>query len=298
MREGVRWTNLSLRGMAKKLAERGFRISVNVVTQLLAKHHLGRRKAQKKRASKRHPQQDRQFHIIADYRTCYEFSGNPILSVDTKKKELIGDLFRGGHTYTQKIIETLDHDYPSLANGVIYPHGIYDLIRNHGHLNVGTSHDTSAFACDSIAYWWQTFGRLHYPLANSLLLLCDGGGSNASNRYVFKYGVEQLANRIGLEIRVCHYPPYQSKYNPIEHRFFPHVTRACSGVIFHSVTTALDAMAQTFTTKGLTTTIHLLKGEYPTGQKVPKNYKKTIGILFDNILPKWNYRAIPSKEGS
>lgn len=130
------------------------------------------------------------------------------------------------------------------------------------------------------------------------MLLADGGGSNAANRYVFKYALEQLANDIGLEIRVCHYPAYQSKYNPIEHRFFPHVTRACSGVIFDSVATALNAMAQTCTTKGLTTTIHLLEGDYPTGQKAPKDYKKTMRIVFDDILPKWNYRAIPSKQGS
>jgi hypothetical protein len=298
MREGVLWTNLSLRRLARELAIRGFRVSVKVVSQLLEKHGLGRRKALKKRAFKKHPQQDRQFQIIAEYRRIYEESGNPILSIDTKKKELIGQFFRSGQTYTQKVIETLDHDYPSQGKGAIYPHGLYDLQRNHGHLNVGTSHDTSQFACDSIAYWSEHFRRSHYPEATSLLALCDGGGSNASNRYVFKYGLEKLADRIGLEIRICHYPPYESKYNPIEHRFFPHVTRACNGVIFHTVETALEAMAQTGTTKGLTTTVHLLEGDYKTGEKAPKGYKKTMRIVFDEELPKWNYRAVPSKEGS
>jgi hypothetical protein len=298
MRQGVLWTNLSLRRLAKKLVERGFRVSVKIVVQLLDKHHLGRRQALKKRSLKHHPQQDRQFQIITAYRAAYAAAGNPIASMDTKKKEFIGNFFREGHTYTQKIVETLDHDFPSLASGVIFPHGIYDLQRNHGHLNLGTSHDTSQFACDSIAYWWQTFGQLHYPQATSLLLLCDGGGSNATKRYVFKHALEKLADRIGLEIRVCHYPPYESKYNPIEHRFFPHVTRACAGVIFTTVTTALDAMAETHTTKGLTTTVHLLEGDYPTGQKAPKNYKKTMRIVFDDELPAWNYRAIPAKEGS
>jgi hypothetical protein len=298
MRQGVLWTNLSLRRLAKELAARGFRVSVEVVSQLLDKHQLGRRKALKKRSQKHHPQRDRQFQIIAHYRSLYERSANPILSIDTKKKELLGNLFRTGHLYTQRIVETLDHDYPSLASGVVYPHGLYDVQRNHGHLNVGTSHDTSQFACDSIAYWCEHFRPSLYPHATSLLALCDGGGSNAANRYVFKYALEKLADQIGLEIRVCHYPPYESKYNPIEHRFFPHVTRACDGIIFHNVETALEAMANATTTKGLTTTVHLLSGDYRTGEKAPDNYKKTMQIVFDEELPKWNYRAIPSKTGS
>jgi hypothetical protein len=298
MRPGVLWTNLSLRRLARALATHGFRVSVTVVAQLLRKHHLGHRKALKKRALKHHPHQDRQFHRITHYRRLYEQAGHPILSVDTKKKELLGNFFRAGRAYTQQIVETLDHDFPSLASGVLYPHGLYDLQHNHGHLNGGTSHDTSAFACDSIAYWWEQFGRAHYPQATSLLLLCDGGGSNAANRYVFKYGLEQLADRIGLEIRVCHYPPYESKYNPIEHRFFPHVSRACEGVIFDRAETALEKMAQASTSTGLTTTVHLLAGEYPTGEKAPKHYKKTMRIIFDEELPAWNYRAVPTKQGS
>jgi hypothetical protein len=298
MRAGVLWTNLSLRRLAKELARRGYRVSVKVVIQLLAKHRLGRRKALKKRAHKHHPQRDRQFHIITQYRKLYEAAGNPIISFDTKKKELIGNIHRNGHIYTQTVFETLDHDFPSLASGVIYPHGLYDLQRNHGHLNIGTSHDTSQFACDSIAFWWDTFGRKHYPHATSVLLLCDGGGSNAANRYVFKFGLEQLAQRLGVELRVSHYPPYESKYNPIEHRFFPHVTRACAGVIFHAVETALEKLAQASTTKGLTTTVHLLKGDYPTGDRAPKGYKKTMRIQFDDDLPRWNYRAVPLKQGS
>jgi hypothetical protein len=298
MQAGALWTNLSLRRLAAELTQRGFRVSPPVVVQLLHKHRLGRRKALKKRAFKHHPHSDRQFQNIARLRTLYEQAGNPIFSIDTKKKELIGDLFREGHTYTQETIETLDHDFPTLASGVIYPHCIYDLGRNHGHINLGISHDTSEFACDSLAFAWEHHGRSRYPRATSLLLLCDGGGSNAANRYVFKYGLEKLADRIGLEIRVAHYPPYKSKYNPIEHRFLPHVTRACQGVIFISVETALEKMAQTRTAKGLTTTVHLLEGVYPTGQKAPKNYKKTMRIAFDEDLPKWNYRAVPAKQGS
>ena len=298
MKIGARWTHRSLRGIAAELKRRGFRVSVPVVRQLLRQNGLGRRKALKKRSFKHHPHSDPQFENIAHLRALYESAGNPIFSIDTKKKELIGDLYREGRAYTEKTIETLDHDFPSYASGAIYPHGLYDLQRNHGHINLGISHDTSAFACDSIAFGWEHYGRPHYPHATSLLLLCDGGGSNSASRYVFKYGLEQLADRIGLEIRVAHYPPYKSKYNPIEHRFFPHVTRACQGVIFISVATAIEHMAKTRTNQGLTSSVHLLKGEYPTGEKAPKNYKKNMRIVFDEELPKWNYRAIPSKKGS
>lgn len=298
MREDALRTNLSLRRMAAELERRGFRVSPPVVAQLLRKHRLGRRKALKKRSFKHHPLSDRQFRNIARIRDEYERAGNPVFSVDTRKKELIGDLFREGRAYTRKTVETLDHDFPSLASGVVYPHGLYDVGRNRGHVNLGTSHDTSEFACDSIAFAWENYGRLHYPDAKSLLLLCDGGGGNASNRYVFKHALEKLADRIGLEIRVAHYPPYKSKFNPIEHRFFPHVTRACQGAIFLSVETVLEKMAATSTERGLTATVHLLEGDYPTGQKPPKGYKKNMGILFDEELPQWNYRAVPTKQGS
>ncbi len=298
MKPGVLWTNLSLRKLAKKLADRGFHVSVKVVRRLLDKHRFGRRKAHKTRPLKKHPDRNRQFEIIATYRSHYQASDNPILSIDTKKKELIGNFFREGKAYTQTIVETLDHDYPSHAEGVIYPHGLYDVKRNHGHLNVGISRDTSTFACDSIAYWWETCGRVHFPTATAMLLFCDGGGSNASSRNIFKWRLQQLADRIGLEIRVCHYPPYESKYNPIEHRFFPYVTRACAGVIFTSIEIALKAMSEAETSKGLTTTVHLLEGTYEKGEKAPKDFKKTSRIQFDEELPKYNYRAIPSKHRS
>jgi hypothetical protein len=197
MQAGALWTNLSLRRLAAELRQRGFHVSVPVVVQLLQKHRLGRRKALKKRAFKHHPHSDRQFQNIARLRALYEQAGNPIFSVDTKKKELIGDLFRDGHTYTQETIETLDHDFPTLASGVIYPHCIYDIIRNHGHINLGVSHDTSEFACDSVAFAWEHYGRVHYPQATSLLLLCDGGGSNAANRYCQPQHRQEADLRVG-----------------------------------------------------------------------------------------------------
>jgi Rhodopirellula transposase DDE domain len=134
---------------------------------------------------------------------------------------------------------------------------------------------------------------VHYPTATSVLLLCDGGGSNASNRYVFKAALQTAANRINLEIRVAHYPPYESKYNPIEHRLFPHVTRACQGVVFVSVALVKQLMEKAKTKTGLKVTVDILPGIYPTGVKAPVGFKEAMPIVFDKILPKWNYRALP-----
>jgi hypothetical protein len=298
MRQEVLWTNLSHRQIAAELAKRGFRVSVLVVAQLLRRHHFHHRQAQKRLPLGRHPRRDQQFRIIARLRAEYEASSDPILSIDTKKKELLGPFFRSGSTYTQEAVGAYDHDFPSLAEGVVYPHGIYDVKRNVGHLTLGISHDTSRFACESMAHWWDQYGRAAYPRARSLLLLCDGGGSNSARRYVFKCALEQLADRIGLEIRVAHYPPNASKYNPIEHRFFPHVTRACRGVLFTSLDLVRAKMAATRTATGLRTTVDILTGDYPTGEKAPKDYKKTMRIVFDDELPAWNYRALPRKPGS
>jgi Rhodopirellula transposase DDE domain len=293
--EGVLWTNLSRPKIVEELLRRGFRVSVTVVSQLLERHRLGSRKACKSLPLGRHVHRDRQFQIIADHRMAFMQSPDPIVSMDTKHKEFLGLLFRQGRLYTQRAKRALDHDFPSAAVGVIYPHGFYDIKRNLGHLNLGLSHDTSRFACDSLGAWWERHGRPAYPRARHMLLLCDGGGSNASNRYVFKYHLESLASRIDLEIRVAHYPPYCSKYNPIEHRFFPHVTRACQGLLLTSTEVTSQAMARASTKQGLKTTVDVLTGDYPLKEGYPDEYPKMMRIRFDEELPAWNYRAIPGK---
>jgi hypothetical protein len=293
MRQGVLWTNLTAGEIAKRLADKGTPVSVPVVRQLLQRHGYVRRKAQKRLCKSQHKHRDQQFHNIARLRAEYLASANPILSIDTKKKEFLGNLYRDGKLYTKEELRTLDHDFPSDAEGVIIAHGLYDLKRNHGHLNLGESHDTSRFACDSIALWFQRHGLANYPEATSVLLLCDGGGSNSANRYVFKAALQALANRLGIEIRVAHYPPGCSKYNPIEHRLFCHVTRACQGVVFASRSLVKELMESTRTKTGLWVSVDLLPGDYPVGEKAPVGFKKTMTIVFDDILPRWNYRALP-----
>jgi hypothetical protein len=294
MRAEVKWTNLSRRQIAERLAAMGTPAGRDVVSQLLRKHGYRRRKALKKKTmGRRHPDRNAQFENIARLKREYLAAGSPVISVDTKKKELLGDFYREGTIDTQETIETNDHDFGSAGSGTVIPHGIYDVGRNRGFLHLNTSHDTSELACDSIAAWWEQQGRADYPDARELLVLCDGGGSNSATRYVFKEELQKLANRLGLEIRVAHYPPYCSKYNPIEHRLFPHVTRACRGVIFQTLETVRHYMAKAETTTGLEVKVSILERVYATGRKCAAGFKKSMKIVFDSVLPKWNYRAVP-----
>lgn len=294
MRADVKWTNLSRRQIAKKITKLGTPVSRDVVSQLLRKHRYRRRKAQKKKTmGPRHPARNAQFENIARLKKRYLKAGWPVISVDTKKKELLGDFYRDGTIDTQDTIETNDHDFGSAGMGTVIPHGIYDVARNAGYIHLNTSHDTSELACDSIGAWWEGHGRVAYPRAKKLLVLCDGGGSNSASRYVFKEELQKLSTRLGLEIRVAHYPPYCSKYNPIEHRLFPHVTRACRGVIFRTLETVRYYVSKTETGTGLTVQVGILEKVYQTGRKCAAGFKKSMKIVFDKFLPKWNYTAVP-----
>jgi hypothetical protein len=296
MNADVKWTNLSRRQIAQRMTDLGTPVSRRVVSQLLRKHGYRRRKTQKKKTMGSHPDRNAQFEKIARLKQEYLAAGDPVLSIDTKKKELLGNFHRAGEVETQEPIHTNDHDFVSMGDGWLIPHGLYDVGRNEGFVNLNTSHDTSEMACDSIATWWEKHGRLRYPGGKRLLLLCDGGGSNSASKYLFKEDLQKLANRLGLEIRVAHYPPYCSKYNPIEHRMFAHVSRACRGVVFHTLETARHYIAKTETTTGLKVVVGVLKKVYETGRKYAEGFKETMKIVFDDVLPKWNYTARPQLE--
>jgi len=293
MRDDIQWTNLTQQAIADGLAEDGFRLSRNIVKQLLNKHDYVKRKAQKSQAMGQNCNRNSQFENIARLKQEYWDSSNPILSMDTKKREFLGNFYREGRLYTQSVIKTFDHDFNSAARGLIIPHGLFDLKRNTGYLYLGTSRDTSEFACDNIARWWRCYGRRHYPEAGSLLLLCDSGGSNNASHYLFKEDLEKLTDRIGIVIRVAHYPPYTSKYNPIEHRLFCHVTRACQGVVFESIDLVRTLMANTRTKTGLRVFVKIIDCLYQTGRKYAEDFKENTRIVFDDLMPKWNYTAIP-----
>ena len=208
---------------------------------------------------------------------------------------MLGNLYRDGAIYTVEVQKVFDHDYPHLADGTIIPHGIYDVIKNTAYVNIGTSKDTSEFACDSIRSWWYNQGKEYYCNATSILMLCDSGGSNSYRHYIFKEDLEKLADEIGLEIRVAHYPSYASKWNPIEHRLFCHVTRSLKGVILKSYELVKQLIESTKTKAGLTVKANIIKKTYETGRKYADNYKETMRIVFDEKLGKWNYRAVPLK---
>lgn len=209
-------------------------------------------------------------------------------------------MYRAGYTYTQAPIEVYDHDWASLATGKAIPHGLYDLSENTGYVQIGTSRDTHEFAIDSLRYWWQHHGHARYGTAASLLLLCDGGSSNSARSYLFKAALQELAIELGIDIRAAYYPPYTSKYNPIEHRLFPHLTRATQGVIFDSVNVVKDLMATANTATGLDVFTTVIDKVYETGKKATDELKDSIQIVFDDVLPKWNYTALanPTQIGS
>lgn len=215
------------------------------------------------------------------------------MSMDVKKKELIGNFFRKGKLYTQEVIPVNDHDFPSQAEGKVIPHGLYDIYRNIGYMTLGVSHDTSEFACECVRQWWLNQGKRDYPNSQELLLLCDCGGSNNARYYLFKEDLQKLSDELNIEIRIAHYPPYTSKYNPIEHRLFPHITRACEGVIFKSVERVNDLMKEAKTSTGLKVFSHILDKPFETGRKYADDFKENMKIKFDEYLPEWNYVAIP-----
>ena len=201
MRSEVKWTDLTRREICGFLKERGTPAGKRVVKHLLKKHGYVKRQAQKTQTmGRRHPDRNAQFENIARLKHEYLQAGDPVISMDTKKKELLGNFYRDGKLYAREAIGVFDHDFPGAADGVVFPHGLYDVGKNRGHINLGTSHETSEFACDSLERWWRTEGRRRYPHARRLLLLCDGGGSNSARRYVFKEELQRLAQRLGLEI--------------------------------------------------------------------------------------------------
>lgn len=294
-KENVLWTDLSCTEIKDKLKEKGVKVGRRIIKKLLYKHHFKKRKIQRRRTLKHVENRNEQFEKIAKLKQEYAQSENPIISIDTKKKEPIGDLYRAGEVYSKEEMKSYDHDFANLAEGVAIPHGIYDTKKNTAHINIGTSHDTSEFACDSLKKWWLEIGQHDYPDATSILMLMDGGGSNSSRRYVFKEGLQNLVNEIGVAIRIAHYPPYTSKWNPIEHRLFPHVTRSMQGVMLKDHKMVKDLIEKTRTKTGLKVSASILNKIYEKGKKATKGFKESMKIKFDRFLGRWNYRVCPMR---
>ncbi|MBV8229419.1 MAG: ISAzo13 family transposase [Planctomycetaceae bacterium] len=297
--EALIWTNLTKTEIVDLMQECGSFVSVHIVDQLLDRYNSHERKALRREPLSRHPDRNTQFETIARLKRADLDSADPILSMDLKSRELLGNFFRSGTLLTRQTIRVFDHDFAEFAQGVVLPHGLYDLKQNRGYIHLGTSHETSEFACDCLKDWWERFGRAAYPEAKSILLLCDGGGSNPADTdqgqaHLFRTDVQRLVNALGLEIRVAHYPPYASKYNPIEHRLFPHLTRVCRGVIFHNIDVVAELMRKASTRTGLSVVVDLLDKVYALGRKVSQATKDAVKLVRDTVLPRWNYRILPN----
>lgn len=294
MQDGVRWTNLTRSEIAAGMAKEGFPVSVTIVDRLLDANGFRFRKPQKVKTMAEARDRDAQFKKIARLKADYQRAQQPVLSMDTKSREILGDYARPGRVLSTAPLPAWDHDFPFRRLGVVIPHGLFDLARNEGFMHLGTSHDTSVFAADALWDWWIKHGRRHYPFATKLLLLCDGGGSNGHRRLLFKQEIQDVAQASGLKIRVAHYPPHCSKYNPIDHRLFPHLTRACQGVFLKSAKMLRDLMRRATTSSGLHVFATVVDRFYALGVEVADEFIDNMHVRFDRFLPDWNYVLLPS----
>jgi hypothetical protein len=232
-------------------------------------------------------------HIATQRRMCAQRE-IPLISVDTKKKELVGLFKNAGIVWGRQPRAVRDHDFRSEGIGMAIPYGIYDVEANRGAVFVGTSQDTADFALDAILAWWRTEGSLRYANAAQVFILADNGGSNGSNHHAWKYALQhKLADPFGITVTVCHYPPATSKWNPIEHRLFAQISQNWAGEPLVSYETIVNFIRTTTTDTGLRVTATMLEGDYPTGVKIPKREIKRLSIEPDTICPQWNYTVRP-----
>ncbi len=239
---------------------------------------------------------DQQFGHIKNLRELFATHGLPAISVDTKKKELIGIFKNNGQTWQQKSTKVYDHDFPTHAVGKAVPYGIYDMQKNTGTVFVGHSADTPSFAVECIEKWWIDYGKVQYPEGKELLILADAGGSNSYRSRVWKYRIQkQICDKHGLSVNVCHYPPGSSKWNPIEHRLFSEISKNWGGHPLDSFETVLKYLRTTKTSTGLNVKAHYVRKKYKTGERVSDNQMKGLKIEKHETLSDWNYKLTPLK---
>jgi hypothetical protein len=290
----LQWTNRSPRQIAEEVAKRGFTVSTDTVRLILTDDlGLRRRKACKDEAGGDFEFRDQQFEHIAALRTLYIKQGWPIISIDTKQKELLGNFFRAGTAYTDGQIHVADHDFAPKGALRAIPFGVYDLQRNEGLVLLASGADNGELACHAIERWWLRMGQPHYPSKCPVLVLCDCGGGNAYRSWRFKEDLAWLATRLQRILTIAHYPPYCSKYNPIEHRLFPHVTRAMQGVVLKSMNVVRDCIARTSTATGLRVLVETTHNIYEKGRKTTALFLERMPLILGAILPKLNYQVKP-----
>jgi hypothetical protein len=292
---GLKWTRKTLRKLSRKLTRRGYRVGPDTVRRLLRQRNYALR-VNRKRLTKRHdPDRDRQMKYLARQRRAHQRAGFPVISIDAKQRELIGNFKNPGQAWRTNPLPVWESDYPSEADGVAIPYGIYDVTRNEGFVVVGTSHQTPQFAVAAIRQWWRKVGQHAYVGKNHLLIEADCGGANGNRCWLWKYHLQQLANELGLTITVTHLPTSASKWNPIEHKLFCHIEHNWSGQPLVSYSTVLNYIRTTRTDAGLRCRAYVDTKSYPTGQKITATQKAFITLKPHRVLPRWNYTIEPNQ---
>jgi hypothetical protein len=291
---GIRWTRRTTEKIAQQLAALGIEVCANTVAKLLKELDYRLRVNHKKLSGKKDPDRDAQFAYIAAQRGCFTERGLPIVSVDSKKRELVGNFKNSGPTWCQQPILVNDHDFRSDAEGIALPYGVYDPAANHGCLFVGTTHDTPAFAADNLVRWWNYHGRRRYPHADQLLVLADGGGSNGARTRAWKHALQtKLCDRHRLTVTVCHYPTSASKWNPIEHRMLSELTKNWAGRPLDSYQTIINYARTTRTKTGLWIDAYLIHTHYRTGVKISDAEMNQLRLQPHDTQPVRNYTLSP-----
>ncbi len=293
---GLKWTRKTTAKIAEELGNLGIRVSPKTVAKLLKEMGFSLRANQKKlsRSSVSPKERNEQFIYIAEQRRRFADKGAIIISIDTKKKELVGNFKNDGQVWTRQAAAVDDHDFRSQAKGVAIPYGIYDMLANRGSVFIGISCDTSEFAVDCLAMWYACEGRLHYPNTREVLILADSGGSNGRTRRTWKYWLQKkCCDVFGLTVTVCHYPPGTSKWNPIEHRLFSQVSKNWAGRPLDSYETVLNYIRTTTTKTGLKVNSYLNIAEYKKGQKISDKQMKGLPLTPHSVQPKQNYTLVP-----
>lgn len=294
----LRWTTKSTRHLARELTAMGHAISHSVVGKILHSEGYSLQGTRKVLEGAQHPDRDAQFRYINSLAEQFLATGDPVISVDTKKKELVGRFAQAGREWRPagQPEDVSTYDFPTLADGKAIPYGVYDIADNSAWVSVGVDHDTSVFAVATIEQWWLQMGKDKYPNAHRILITADGGGSNGHRPWLWKLELARLAAVTGLDIITCHYPPGTSKWNKIEHRLFSRITLNWRGQPLETFQTVVNLIANTTTTTGLTVQCRLDPDLYPTKIKVTDQQKKSIPITRHEFHGEWNYTIRSSKE--
>ena len=291
----LRWTCKSTRTLAVELGKQGFAVSPTTVRRLLVKMGYSLQANRKKREGRQHPDRDAQFRHINNRVRAQQRRGEPAISVDTKKKEILGNKKAVGRTYEPKgqPREVDTHDFPDKEKGKVVPYGVYDIHRNEAGVSVGISHDTAEFAVAGIERWWQKLGRKRYPSAKRIVITADSGGSNSSRCRLWKLELQRFADKTGLIVEVTHYPPGTSKWNKIEHRLFCHITQNWRGEPLETHEIVVESISKTTTTEGLEVHVWLDQSIYAKGRKVPDKELNECIIIRNKFHREWNYTIRP-----